>query len=147
MFNFYLKKGAGHFLVSIIAILLITSCATTSKVTTSNKTLSDLPPVQHSEYTYDGLYDPIVFFDWEIVKSGMCENGHFHVVVMNPDKDADIPLVETMNISSGILDGGYRVVAYRYYHIIEKQWYIFGLNPDSHYQQIQPEIIDKSRGI
>ena len=132
-------------LAILLAFLLVVSfgCATlASKGDTTVQKTFDIH--QASQYTYDGEFDPAVFFSWEVVKIVNCPSNHYHFFLKNPDTSSDVPLVETMNIKKD--NDNYTLIAYRYLKNGEK--YVFGLDRTrAHYEQLLPKLIDKSHGI
>ena len=71
-----------------------------------------------------------------------CERSHLHIALKNPDKDSDIPVVETMNIPDG---ENMSIVAYRY--LKGSGMYVFTFNKKTfNYDQVEPKT-DKSKGI
>jgi len=142
VFNFS-KKGVSVFLVLALAVFFLFSCAAIQNKHTDQSNQIKLIP-QESSYTYDGEFDPMVFFAWNIIRKGVCSNGHWHFYLKNPDEKSDVKFVETMNVNIG--GSTMRIVAYRYFkNNIE---YIFMLDVNKgHYTQRAPKPIDKSKGI
>ena len=121
----------------ILIILTIAGCATAPII----KVVPSIP-----DYTYEGEFDPIVFFGWEIMQSWVSELGNYHNLIKNPDKDSDVIIVETMAIMHY---GRLKMIGYRYWKGDVE--YIFGVTPDNltHFEQLLPATgpVDKSGGI
>lgn len=105
--------------LSLILIFLLISCATVQVI----------PEIQHNPYTYDGPLDPGIFFKWPIVESWLSGLGFHHIIVKNPDEDADIPYAELIATNT-------TTVAYVYFSIEEGVWHFFAMTPQGHYAEI-----------
>lgn len=89
-----------------------------------------------AEFTYDGPLNPEDFQNWITVQIGPCYKGkdHYHVVIQNPDKTAEIQIVAlTLFPSNG---GIMTITAYEY--DLNGTHYVFMINGDNHYAQIHP---------
>jgi hypothetical protein len=117
-----------------VVLLLVVGCATAPIATV----------VEVKEYTYDGEFDPVVFFSWKVFKKHRCDGGHTHFFLENPDINSDVPLVETMNIDRG--GDVYTLIAYRYLKGGEKYIFILDMSR-AHFTQVVPKLQDKSKGI
>ena len=102
-------------------------------------------PKLKSVYTYDGEFDPMVFFDWQDAASWPHGN-HIHILKINPNVDSDVPAVEIVIVELDNNPYGYhRIMAYRYLKGESEIEYVFYLDGKGHYEQIEPtKVIDKS---
>jgi len=131
--------------IAIVALLFIAGCSTTSAkptVNTKPKPEITLKADPLGAYTYDGEFDPVVFFSWTVVRIVSSSSGHIHIFLKNPDQTTGVDMVETLNARSG--DAQMRILAYRY--MKDGEWYIFSLD-GNHYKQVAPKTVDKSKGI
>ena len=88
-------------------------------------------------YTYDGELDPGDFPNWELLTVGQDRMGYYHIWLINPDENADIQAVETLNILTD--EPRYIIIAYKYYK--NNVLYVFNLDFDRlHYDQVEPEL-------
>lgn len=119
----------------ILAVLFLFSCSTVQPKAVINQ--------KPQTYTYDGDIDPVEFYGWTPIKGWTCEKGHFHIVLTNPDKDAEISMVETINISGK--GQAWIIVAYRY--LKGRVIHGFSFNPRTLNFDRWDTITDKSGGI
>ena len=91
--------------------------------------------------------------DWIAPEDAWIEDGAYHVRVENPDKGSPIKIVEVVvtNKFNGkyhaAVNHGFYILEYKWLNVEEQKQHYFLLTTDSHYQEIQLEIIDKSKGI
>ena len=85
-------------------------------------------------YSYEGRYDPIEFFSWEVLNMGQCPNGHIHALLQDPNSDIQ---VETVNIPA---DGeSMRIIAYVYADGGVRYTFIFD-DSTGNYIQVDPPL-------
>ncbi len=95
-------------------------------------------------YTYDGEFDPMVFYNWKVIRQSECPQGTTCFMVANPDKDSEVPFVELLMVHHG--DNEWTLIAYRYLKGDVKYGFILE-RYKSHYKQVRPRLLDKSGGI
>lgn len=128
----------------LMVVMIVAGCAMAAVAPVDNVIVDSVIPDTSSTYTYDGEFDPMVFFSWDIILKEVCPRGHTHYFLQNPDKESDVTIVETMNIDKG--GGTMMLVAYRYVKNGER--YIFSLDLEKgHYGRVLPKPLDKSGGI
>jgi len=122
--------------IIIVTFLLFVGCSMVPAKPTVNTPNIPGDIVEAPMYAYDGEFDPVVLFSWDVVRKAVCTGGHVHYFLQNPDKDAKIKRAETINIPAG--DGKYKLIGYRYFKYGVE--YIFYLNTSKgHYTQVRPE--------
>lgn len=92
------------FIVVLFLALSVFSCASL-----------DIKAVSDYQYTYEGVYDPVVFMEWKILDSEQYIDGNFNYVQLildNPDKDSSINTIIAVFIITGDQDS--TLVAYGY---------------------------------
>jgi len=90
------------------------------------------------EYTYDGEFDPTVFFSWDVVEVSVYEDEYIYFDLRNPDQDADVKAARTINIPSQYDSESVILIAYWYFKGDVK--YMFVLEEDrAHYAQVLPD--------
>ena len=89
-----------------VVLILALGCAAQSRG------FNDIEVITESKYTYDGDLDPHVFMEWEIIDSRYFGEGIVGMWLTNPDKTADIPMVDAVLLVSS--DEDVVVIAYRY---------------------------------
>ena len=67
-------------LSALLIALIIIGCAATQQVT-------ETKPDNNSQYTWDGKYDPTMFFKWKMTDARQTESGHIMVRFENPNSD------------------------------------------------------------
>lgn len=115
--------------IHFLCIFLLISCATAPGVVLT-------PDVM--EYTYDGEFDPTVFFSWDVVEVSVYEDEYIYFDLRNPDQDADVKAARTINIPSQYDSESVILIAYWYFKGDVK--YMFVLEEDrAHYAQVLPD--------
>lgn len=98
-----------------------------------------------SQYTYDGEFDPVVFFSWDYVDTKYCIEGHRHDLWNNPNKNSDVKSVEAIGEWS-VKQNNWILIRYGY--IKNNIEYIFDLDKQkNHYRQIKPDTLNPVKNL
>ena len=114
-------------LSALLIALIILGCAATQQVT-------ETKPDNNNQYTWDGKYDPTMFFKWKMTDARQTESGHIMVRFEDPNSDM------VVGVLCYPIPPRYEQVAISAYHYFEDGIeYMFVLNTEKkYYTQVLP---------